>query len=62
MSYRMECDCCDYSEQVKQIDSCIELAWVHNYKLNIIPFIYCPWCGKKLKKIIIEEVIPIRDS
>lgn len=50
----MECDCAMYEENTLLIDSGIELLYKHGFKTDdFIIFKYCPWCGKKLVKILI---------
>jgi rRNA maturation endonuclease Nob1 len=55
MSWHTECTCDYYypnvQVNVQVIDNGIEFLEIHGAKPVIKPFIYCPYCGKKLKKI-----------
>jgi uncharacterized protein with PIN domain len=46
------CECEQYDKNVKVIDSAIDFLWTHDMgSAKIKPFIFCPYCGKRLKRI-----------
>ena len=44
----MNCDCKYWEPNIDKINSFIMLGFSHSIKFDGVPFIYCPWCGKKL--------------
>lgn len=54
-----ECSCKDWKPNVEKINSYINTAWARTgQEYTGKPFVYCPWCGKKLNEK--ENVNPIR--
>ena len=49
------CDCPDWEPNCNHINSSIVLSSIHNVMYDLTPFLYCPWCGKKLKEKEIDE-------
>ncbi len=45
----MKCDCEDWENSEPQIIDAQMLAWNHGILYTGTPFVYCPWCGKKLQ-------------
>jgi len=61
--FRMECDCQVYEENMLYIDSGFELSVKHGFITDdFIIFKYCPWCGKKLVKIIVPDGMSLREA
>jgi hypothetical protein len=63
MGWHTECECYDYYAYIKTIDSGLDMLIIHGMDIVIKPFIYCPYCGKKLKKIDDEtnkEIVDVR--
>ena len=44
------CDCPDWAPNVNYITGVMQRTAYHATIYNITPFLYCPWCGKKLKE------------
>ena len=51
----MECTCKDWKENIPLTDSAITMSALHSYgnPKGYVgkPFVYCPWCKKKLKSV-----------
>jgi hypothetical protein len=43
------CKCDDWLVNMNKIDTIFQMAWVHGYKYYGKQFVYCPFCGEKLK-------------
>ena len=50
-SYHMECDCIDWVNSLEQIIGAQTLAWTHGMEYTGTVVKYCPWCGKKLRRV-----------
>ncbi len=48
----VKCDCKDWEEGSEQISSAQTLAHERGFKYTGKYFVYCPWCGEKLKRTI----------
>lgn len=50
----MTCDCPDWEPNTKILNAYVQMGVIHgmgDYKArNGKPFVYCPWCGEKLKE------------
>ena len=44
------CDCTDWKINILKVDSAAVLAWTHGMEYDGKKFIYCPWCGTKLRE------------
>lgn len=47
---KLHCNCNDW-DCAKKIDGIIMFAHTHGIKYTGKQFIYCPWCGKRLKEV-----------
>lgn len=48
------CDCPDWEPNCNHISATIALNRL-SAGYDLTPFLYCPWCGKKLKEINANE-------
>lgn len=53
--YTMICKCEDYKNGIKEIEGSLEWAFAHGREYKGGVFKYCPWCGKKLKRIDLDD-------
>ena len=60
--WHTECECDDYYPHLKTIDSGLNMLSIHGMKPVMKPFVFCPFCGKKLKKINDETGKEIVDA
>ena len=44
------CTCPDWEPNCNHINAWIQFSMLHTVMYDITPFLYCPWCGKKLKE------------
>jgi len=44
------CDCEDWQSGIKKINAFIFMGINHRMVYDAKKFVYCPWCGKKLKE------------
>ena len=51
-----QCDCADWELSMRQITGAQGLAYVHGINYTGKPFSYCPWCGKELEEVHVEEM------
>lgn len=52
MTKLVECKCPDWAPNVDILNGSFVMSWVHGgggYGGKL--FVFCPWCGKKLKEI-----------
>ena len=47
-----KCDCPEWMNNIDIISCMLIHATIHGYPYTGIPFVYCPWCGKRL----VEEI------
>jgi len=45
------CKCGEWKEYIEYMVKTKNFIEIHHGKLNILPFVYCPYCKRKLKKI-----------
>ena len=57
----VKCDCEDW-KYVDEIDGIITFAWTHHIEYKGPTFVYCPFCGRKLKKENEEGIISIEEA
>ncbi len=51
-----ECDCKDWGENIKKLNSGFALQSIHGMGgYSGKTFIYCPWCRKELKEVQDED-------
>ena len=50
MAKYTRCDCQDYKENMPKVDAPILLADLHGMKYDGKYFVFCPWCGKKMRE------------
>jgi len=47
-----ECPSCNkWKKNISSLNACIASAFIHSVEYKGKPFIYCPWCGTKLKEV-----------
>lgn len=46
----MECNCRNWEENVGKIEACVAVSTIEGRAYNGKFFLYCPWCGEKLKE------------
>ena len=52
MSWHTECRNCDYyAQNIGIIDSGLKFMKTDEFIFKVRPFVYCPYCGKRLKRI-----------
>jgi hypothetical protein len=44
------CNCDDYKENLEKINNKILFCYTHGILYDGKQFVYCPWCGKRLKE------------
>jgi len=53
---KLQCDCEDWEEGIQQIYYDRQMALIHGSpEFHGKFFVYCPWCGKKLERIVLED-------
>lgn len=46
---KRKCDCREWEVSAAILDSLVTIATIHGVTYDGgMPFVYCPWCGKKL--------------
>ncbi len=45
------CDCPLFQVSIKVINGGLDMLRIHGCDIAVIPFEFCPWCGKKLSDI-----------
>ena len=45
-----KCDCEEWVHSMTQLDGFIMLGLAHGAAYRGAPFVYCPWCGKKVRE------------
>ena len=54
MAEEMACACDKYQANVEYLGAVLVAAYIHGVNYNGAAFVYCPWCGEKLRDGEIE--------
>lgn len=50
-----DCNCQEWENNYPQLSAVLLLAKIHALGYSGLPFVFCPWCGKKLEDWVEDD-------